>query len=130
MLLEFRKKGSILIATTVVEVGISLPRLSTVVIVGAERLGLSTLHQLRGRVSRTGLQGYCFLYTNQPNSKRLEEFVTTTSGFDIANMDLKYRKSGDLLKGVNQSGMQFEFVDMVEDEQVVKEVKGDLLTLP
>lgn len=129
VLLEFRKKGSILIATTVVEVGISLPRLSTVVIVGAERLGLSTLHQLRGRVSRTGLQGYCFLYTNQSNSKRLEEFVTTTSGFDIANMDLKYRKSGDLLKGVNQSGMQFEFVDMVEDEQTVKEVKKDLQIL-
>ncbi|WP_347400463.1 ATP-dependent DNA helicase RecG [Sulfurimonas hydrogeniphila] len=65
VLLDFREKGDILIATTVVEVGISLPRLSTVVIVGAERLGLSTLHQLRGRVSRTGLKGYCFLYTNK-----------------------------------------------------------------
>lgn len=126
VLLEFREKGKILIATTVVEVGISLPRLSTVVIVGAERLGLSTLHQLRGRVSRTGLQGYCFLYTNQPNSKRLEEFAVTSSGFDIANMDLKYRKSGDLLKGVNQSGTQFEFADIAEDEKIVLEVKKDL----
>ena len=104
VLLDFRESGDILIATTVVEVGISLPRLSTVVIVGAERLGLSTLHQLRGRVSRTGLKGYCYLYTNQNSSDRLDKFVETTSGFDIANLDLKFRKSGDLLKGTSQSG--------------------------
>jgi len=126
VLLEFREKGDILIATTVVEVGISLPRLSTVVIVGAERLGLSTLHQLRGRVSRTGLKGYCFLYTNQKSSERLEEFVRTTSGFDIANLDLKYRKSGDLLKGVNQSGSAFRWVDLAEDVEIVQCVKRDL----
>ena len=126
VLLDFREKGDILIATTVVEVGISLPRLSTVVIVGAERLGLSTLHQLRGRVSRTGLKGYCFLYTNQKKSDRLDKFVKTTSGFDIANLDLKYRKSGDLLKGTNQSGSQFKWVDLAEDEEIVKDVKKDL----
>ncbi|MFA6138453.1 MAG: ATP-dependent DNA helicase RecG [Sulfurimonas sp.] len=126
VLFEFRESGNILIATTVVEVGISLPRLSTVVIVGAERLGLSTLHQLRGRVSRTGLKGYCFLYTNQEKSKRLDEFVNTSSGFDIANMDLKYRKSGDLLKGTNQSGSQFKWVDLAEDEEIVKNVKKEL----
>ena len=114
------------IATTVVEVGISLPRLSTVVIVGAERLGLSTLHQLRGRVSRTGLKGYCFLYTNQNASQRLDMFIQTKSGFDIANLDLKFRKSGDLLKGHNQSGSEFEWVDLAEDEEIVKEVKMDL----
>lgn len=126
VLLDFRDNGNILIATTVVEVGISLPRLSTVVIVGAERLGLSTLHQLRGRVSRTGLDGYCYLYTNQDSSKRLDEFVHTTSGFDIANMDLKYRKSGDLIKGVSQSGSQFRWIDLAEDEEIVKSVKSDL----
>lgn len=127
---EFSKKGNILIATTVVEVGISLPKLSTVIIVGAERLGLSTLHQLRGRVSRTGLKGYCFLYTNQKSSQRLEKFTQTTSGFDIANLDLKYRKSGDLLKGNTQSGQQFKWIDLSEDEKIVKEVKKDLLLLP
>lgn len=126
VLLDFRDKGDILIATTVIEVGISLPMLSIVVIVGAERLGLSTLHQLRGRVSRTGLKGYCYLYTNQAKSERLDQFVNTTSGFDIANLDLKFRKSGDLLKGVNQSGSQFRFVDIAEDEDIVKEVKKDL----
>ena len=126
VLLNFRENGNILIATTVVEVGISLPRLSTVIIVGAERLGLSTLHQLRGRVSRTGLKGFCYLYTNQRDSKRLDEFVKTTSGFEIANMDLRYRKSGDLLKGTSQSGNQFKFVNMAEDEEIVKSVKRDL----
>jgi len=110
----------------VVEVGISLPKLSTVVIVGAERLGLSTLHQLRGRVSRTGLKGYCFLYTNQDKSQRLEQFVKTQSGFDIANLDLQFRKSGDLLKGASQSGSRFKWVDIAEDEEIVKRVKKDL----
>ncbi len=129
VLLDFREKGDILIATTVVEVGISLPRLSTVVIVGAERLGLSTLHQLRGRVSRTGLKGYCFLYTNKSKSDRLDEFIHTKSGFDIANLDLKFRKSGDLLKGISQSGSQFKWVDFAEDEEIVTVVKKDLKAL-
>jgi len=123
---EFRDKGDILIATTVVEVGISLPRLSTVIIVGAERLGLSTLHQLRGRVSRTGLKGWCFLYTNQEKPKRLEEFCNTTNGFDIANMDLRYRQSGDLLKGDTQSGKSFKYFNLATDEKIIKEVKTDL----
>ncbi|MEA2072668.1 MAG: ATP-dependent DNA helicase RecG [Campylobacterota bacterium] len=126
VLLDFRDNGTILISTTVVEVGISLPRLTTVVIVGAERLGLSTLHQLRGRVSRTGLKGYCYLYTNQESSERLDEFVRTTSGFEIANLDLKFRKSGDLLKGTAQSGNQFRWFDYAEDESIVKMVREDL----
>ncbi len=127
VLLDFSQRGNVLIATTVVEVGISLPKLSTVVIVGAERLGLSTLHQLRGRVSRTGLKGFCYLYTNQERSSRLEEFCKTSSGFDIANMDLKYRKSGDLLRGTIQSGSQFKWIDLAEDEEIVAKVKKDLL---
>jgi ATP-dependent DNA helicase RecG len=124
VLINFRQSGSILLATTVVEVGISLPRLSTVVIVGAERLGLSTLHQLRGRVSRTGLQGYCYLYTNTTGkNERLESFGTCTSGFEIAALDLKFRSSGDLLEGSIQSGKKFRWADIGEDEKIVKEVK-------
>ncbi len=126
VLLEFREKGNILIATTVVEVGISLPLLTSVVIVGAERLGLSTLHQLRGRVSRTGLKGYCHLFTYQEKSERLEQFCKTQSGFDIAELDLKFRKSGDLLKGINQSGSQYKWIDLGEDSEIVKRVKEDL----
>ncbi|MEA3522545.1 MAG: ATP-dependent DNA helicase RecG [Campylobacterota bacterium] len=128
VLLNFRDEGDILIATTVVEVGISLPRLSTVIIVGAERLGLSTLHQLRGRVSRNGLKGYCYLFTHQKSSERLEKFVTTTNGFDIAALDLKFRQSGDLLRGNSQSGKRFAYIDMGEDENIVRDVKEHLLT--
>ncbi len=123
VLYDFREKGDILLATTVVEVGISLPELTTVVIVGAERLGLSTLHQLRGRVSRTGLKGYCFLYSNRAESKRLASFCTTMSGFDIAKLDLEYRKSGDLLNGSEQSGVSFKYADMAADEALISEVQ-------
>jgi len=127
VLLAFRTQGSILLATTVVEVGISLPRLSSVIIVGAERLGLSTLHQLRGRVSRTGLQGYCYLYTNaSTKNERLEAFSSCTSGFEIAALDLKFRSSGDLLEGSIQSGKKFRWADIGEDEEIVREVKGYL----
>ena len=126
VLTEFKDKGNILLATTVVEVGISLPRLTTIVIVGAERLGLSTLHQLRGRVSRNGLKGYCYLYTNQEKSSRLDAFVKTDNGFDIAALDLKFRKSGDLLVGKTQSGDKFRWVDIGEDKVIVKKVKEHL----
>jgi ATP-dependent DNA helicase RecG len=121
---NFREDGNILLATTLIEVGISLPRLSTIVIVGAERMGLATLHQLRGRVSRTGLKGYCFLYTNLEFSNRLEKFSKTLSGFDIANIDLEFRQAGDLLSGANQSGKSFKFVDLSQDEEIIQEVKS------
>jgi len=123
VLLNFRDNGKILLATTVVEVGISLPRLSTVVIVGAERLGLSTLHQLRGRVSRTGLKGWCYLFTKSTNKLRLESFSKIDNGFDIAILDLKYRKSGDLLVGKQQSGQEFKWVDLSQDEKIIHDVQ-------
>ncbi len=123
---EFRDKGSILISTTVIEVGISLPRLTTVVVVGAERLGFATLHQIRGRVSRTGLKGYCFLYTNNKNSKRLREFARINSGFDIAELDLRFRQSGDVVEGKLQSGKMFEWVDLSKDEEIIKKAKERL----
>ena len=126
VLMEFRERGKILLATTVVEVGISLPRLTTIIIVGAERLGLSTLHQLRGRVSRNGLKGYCYLYTNTLNNERLEAFIKTNNGFEIAALDLKFRKSGDLLVGKTQSGDKFRWIDMAEDEKIVAKVKAYL----
>lgn len=123
---EFREGGNILLATTVIEVGISLPRLSTIVIVGAERLGLATLHQLRGRVSRNGLKGYCFLFTKQKASERLERFCQTQNGFEIAQMDLEYRNSGDLLSGEVQSGKQFVWVNLGSDEKIIQQAKESL----
>ena len=124
VLQEFRDKGNILLATTVVEVGISLPRLTLIVIVGAERLGLATLHQLRGRVGRLGLKSYCYLFTNDKNNKRLQSFTQTMSGFEIAKLDLMFRKSGDILDGTIQSGMQFKWLNLAEDEHIVKVAKS------
>jgi len=118
VLLSFREQGKILLATTVVEVGISLPRLTLIVIVGAERLGLATLHQLRGRVGRNGLKSWCYLYSNTTNNARLEQFSQTNNGFDIAKLDLKFRNSGDILDGSIQSGQRFRWLDLGEDEEI------------
>ncbi len=123
---EFKNGGNILIATTLIEVGISLPNLSTIVIVAPERLGLATLHQLRGRVSRTGLKGYCYLFSKQKPTKRLIEFSKTLDGFLIAELDLKYRQGGDLLSGDVQSGKSFVWFDPREDEDVLLEVKNKI----
>jgi ATP-dependent DNA helicase RecG len=124
VLKQFDQEGNILLATTVVEVGISLSKLSTIVIVGAERLGLATLHQLRGRVSRNGLKGYCYLFTKGKQNERLDAFAQTTNGFEIANLDLKFRNSGDVVSGNVQSGKQFLWLNMGEDEKIVEEVKA------
>ncbi|CCF80611.1 ATP-dependent DNA helicase RecG [Helicobacter bizzozeronii CCUG 35545] len=119
---NFAKQGDILLATTLIEVGISLPKLSTIIIVGAERLGLATLHQLRGRVARLGGKGYCYLFTHKTHSPRLEDFSQTLDGFEIANLDLKYRNVGDLLSGAQQSGTHFNYLDLRADHKVVAEV--------
>jgi ATP-dependent DNA helicase RecG len=124
VLLEFREKGDILLATTVVEVGISLPRLTLIVIVGAERLGLATLHQLRGRVGRLGLDSYCYLFSNSDKSPRLDAFTHTSNGFDIAKLDLKFRDGGDILDGTMQSGQKFRWLDMAEDEDVIRQAQA------
>ena len=123
-LLAFRDSGNILLATTVVEVGISLPRLTLIVIVGAERMGLATLHQLRGRVGRNGLESWCYLFSNSPDNERLQQFARTTNGFDIAKLDLKFRASGDILDGTIQSGQKFRWLNLAEDEAIVRLAKG------
>jgi len=122
----FAKEGKILLATTLIEVGISLPKLSTIVIVAPERMGLATLHQLRGRVSRNGLKGYCYLFTKTKPAQRLREFCKTLDGFKIAELDLKYRQGGDLLKGDAQSGKSFVWFDPLEDEAILEEAQKNL----
>jgi len=129
VLLTFREKGKILLATTVVEVGISLPRLTLIVIVGAERLGLATLHQLRGRVGRNGLKSWCYLYSNTTKNIRLEQFSQTNNGFDIAKLDLKFRESGDILDGTIQSGQKLKWLDMGEDEVIIAMAKNRLASV-
>ena len=86
-------------------------------------MGLATLHQLRGRVGRLGLKSWCYLFTNNKKNNRLESFTQTMSGFEIAKLDLKFRNSGDILDGTIQSGMQFKWLDLAEDEHIVKVAK-------
>ncbi|WP_228568487.1 ATP-dependent DNA helicase RecG [Campylobacter sputorum] len=128
ILLDFRDKGSLLLTTTVVEVGISLPKLSIIVIVGAEKLGLASLHQLRGRVGRNGGDGWCYLYTKLKNiPSRLKEFSQTLDGFKVANIDLKNRQSGDILDGTIQHGATFEYYDMDENLAQMAQKRLNLL---
>ncbi|MEO1942446.1 MAG: ATP-dependent DNA helicase RecG [Campylobacterales bacterium] len=126
VLRQFREEGGLLVTTTIVEVGISLPELSVIVIIDPDRMGLATLHQLRGRVGRYGEKGYCLLVTDKPENPRLREFAQILDGFKIAELDLKYRKAGDLLKGSNQSGATFRYFDEVEDLEILEEAKNYL----
>lgn len=121
---EFKNGGELIVSTTVMEVGISLPKLSTIVVVGAEKLGLASLHQLRGRVARNTEHGWCFLYTKDTNNERLQKFAATKSGFEIAELDLQYRDSGDLLTGKEQSGRQFRWFNIKTDEKIAKAARG------
>jgi len=114
----------IMVATTVIEVGIDVPNASVMIIENAERFGLSQLHQLRGRVGRGGDQSYCILMSSHKLTndarKRLETMVSTNDGFEIAEMDLKLRGPGDIL-GTQQSGIiNLKIADIARDEAMIK----------
>ncbi|MBM4165365.1 MAG: ATP-dependent DNA helicase RecG [Ignavibacteria bacterium] len=108
----------ILVSTTVIEVGIDVPNATGMVIVNAERFGLSQLHQLRGRVGRGSEQSFCFLQTNDENNIRLKTIAKTTNGFHIAEEDLQQRGPGDYF-GTRQSGIpEFHHVNFGEDKEL------------
>lgn len=114
----------IMVATTVIEVGVNVPNASVMVIESAERFGLSQLHQLRGRVGRGAEQSYCYLMTGVKLSKdtriRIDTLCATNNGFDIADVDLKLRGPGDLT-GTQQSGlMDLLLADLAKDGAVLK----------
>lgn len=109
-------KIQVLVSTTVIEVGVNVPNANIMIIQDADRFGLSTLHQLRGRVGRGNGQGYCVLVTEKKN-KRIEVMCSTTDGFRIAESDLLERKSGDLL-GLKQSGRNFLVEEMLANPQM------------
>jgi ATP-dependent DNA helicase RecG len=116
-------QAHIMVATTVIEVGVNVPNASVMIIESAERFGLSQLHQLRGRVGRGAEQSYCILMTKgqlgQGAKERMDAMVQHTDGFEIAKIDLKQRGPGDLL-GTKQSGLpDFRFVDLYKDENVI-----------
>ena len=121
-------QAQIMVATTVIEVGVNVPNASVMVIENAERFGLSQLHQLRGRVGRGADQSYCVLVTGyklaEDTRKRLEIMVRTNDGFVIAEADLKLRGPGDL-EGTQQSGMAFDLkiADLARDGQLLQYVR-------
>ena len=118
-------EAQIMVATTVIEVGVNVPTASVMVVENAERFGLSQLHQLRGRVGRGADQSYCILVTKQKlaeeTRKRLDIMVRTNDGFEIAEADLKFRGPGDL-EGTQQSGTAFDLkiANLARDGQIIQ----------
>jgi ATP-dependent DNA helicase RecG len=118
----------ILIATTVIEVGVDIPNATVMVIESAERFGLSQLHQLRGRVGRGADQSYCILMSSDKLSKdaakRIEVMIKTSDGFEIAETDLQLRGPGDI-EGTQQSGIPFDLkiASLSKDGQIIEYVR-------
>lgn len=118
-------KANIMVATTVIEVGVNVPNASVMVIESAERFGLSQLHQLRGRVGRGAEQSFCILMSghklSKESKKRLETMVATSDGFEIAEVDLKLRGPGDL-EGTQQSGVAFDLkiANLAKDGKILQ----------
>lgn len=117
-------KTNIMVATTVIEVGVNIPNASVMIIESAERFGLSQLHQLRGRVGRGSEQSYCIVMTSHKLSNdskiRMETMTRTNDGFEIAEVDLKLRGPGDLM-GTQQSGvLNLQIADLVRDKDILQ----------
>lgn len=126
--------AQILVATTVIEVGVNVPNATTMMIENAERFGLSQLHQLRGRVGRGGDQSYCILMTKQKIAKltreRLELMTQTTDGFVVAEADMKMRGPGDI-EGTMQSGIAFDLkvANLARDGMVVQATRDEAMAV-
>ena len=126
-------KTNIMVATTVIEVGVNIPNASVMVIESAERFGLSQLHQLRGRVGRGAEQSYCILMSSHKLSNdskiRLETMVRTNDGFEISEVDLKLRGPGDIM-GKQQSGvLNLQIADLVKDKDILQLARHHALKL-
>ena len=127
-------KTQILVATTVIEVGVNVPNASVMIIENAERFGLSQLHQLRGRVGRGADQSYCLLLTklelSKDTRKRMDIMVATNDGFRIAEADLQLRGPGDL-EGTQQSGLPFDLhiASLTHDGQILEVARKAALSI-
>ena len=129
---DFRDgRFDVLVATSVIEVGIDVPNATLMTILDAENFGLAQLHQLRGRVARGRVQGICAAVTENEanNSPRIDAFVSTTDGFVLAEQDLLLRGPGDIL-GSRQSGTPpLYLADLLRDGTVVAEARADAKTI-
>ncbi|MGA0942529.1 MAG: helicase-related protein, partial [Flavobacteriaceae bacterium] len=117
----------IMVATTVIEVGVNVPNSTVMVIESAERFGLAQLHQLRGRVGRGAHQSYCILMTKAQLSEeamvRMSSMVKHSSGFELSEIDLRLRGPGDIM-GTQQSGsLQLKFADLIEDSVLLSTIR-------
>jgi ATP-dependent DNA helicase RecG len=118
----------VLVSTLVVEVGIDVPNATVMVIMDAERFGLSQLHQLRGRISRGSYPGFCFLFTttdNPQSAARLQVVANTSDGFLIADEDLKLRGPGEFV-GTRQHGLpELRIGDLIRDAELIRTARDD-----
>ena len=126
-------KTQIMVATTVIEVGVNVSNASVMIIESAERFGLSQLHQLRGRVGRGADQSYCILITDSKLSReaqtRMETMTKSNDGFEIAEVDLRLRGPGNIM-GTQQSGiLQFKIADLIEDQALLKAARDQALRI-
>jgi ATP-dependent DNA helicase RecG len=124
-----RGEIDVLIATTVIEVGVDVPNASVMVIEHAERFGLAQMHQLRGRVGRGAAKSYCILMTGSRVSEhaeaRLDAMVATQNGFELAELDLEQRGPGEFF-GTRQAGMpEFRVANLVRDRAVLEMAKAE-----
>ncbi|HLT34434.1 MAG TPA: ATP-dependent DNA helicase RecG, partial [Aquaticitalea sp.] len=122
-----KRETQIMVATTVIEVGVNVPNASVMIIESAERFGLSQLHQLRGRVGRGAEQSYCILMTghklSEDSKTRLQTLVRTNDGFEIAEVDLRLRGPGDLM-GTQQSGvLNLKIADVIKDKDILQHAR-------
>jgi ATP-dependent DNA helicase RecG len=124
----------VLVATTVVEVGVDVPNATVMVVMDADRFGVSQLHQLRGRIGRGGHPGLCLLVTELPAGaparERLDAVASTTDGFQLARLDVEQRREGDVL-GVAQSGRrsQLKLLSLLHDEDLITAARAEATDL-
>jgi ATP-dependent DNA helicase RecG len=129
-----RGELDVLVATTVIEVGVDVPNATGMVILDADRFGLSQLHQLRGRVGRGSAPGVCLLVTDMPAATsaraRLDAVAGTTDGFELARLDLELRREGDVL-GATQSGRrsQLRLLSLLRDAKLIGEARAEAIAL-
>ena len=128
------KNGEIdvLVATSVVEVGVDIPNASIMMIEGSDRFGLSQLHQFRGRVGRGKHQSYCFLFTDSKNPDtqfRLNSFANTTDGFEIADLDLQLRGPGNIYSTIQSGHLEYLKLASISDTELASKAKNAALSI-